>query len=62
MSQNEFWKRNNTEYNPTKIAEILKTFRSADLADPDLSRRWIEFAKTFSQVKLLPTDIEQMSF
>jgi hypothetical protein len=61
MSQSNFWKREEVPFN-NNIYSILKNFRSSDLGDPELSRRWIEFAKDFSQMSLSPNDIEQMNF
>jgi hypothetical protein len=62
MTQSNFWKREETPFNSTHIYSCLKNFRSSDLGDPELSRRWIEFAKEFSKMSLSPSDIEQMSF
>lgn len=62
MSQSAFWQRENVKYTSASVAETLRSFRASDLADPELSRRWIEFAKGFSRMALTAADIEQMSF
>lgn len=62
MTQSSFWKREETHFSSAHIYSVLKNFRSSDLGDPELSRRWIEFAKEFSKINLSPSDIEQMSF
>lgn len=62
MSNSNFWRREETPFNSSSVYAVLKNFRSSDLGDPELSRRWFEFAKDFSQMSLSPSDIEQMSF
>ena len=57
MSTSQFWQRQSSSYYSVEVAEALRSFRHADLADPINSRRWIEFGKYFSQMTITPSDI-----
>ena len=62
MSRSGFWQRSQVSYNPNDIANMLRSFRREDLADPHSAWRWVEFAKQFSQMDLTPRDVEEMGF
>ena len=57
MSTSQFWQRQSSSYYSAEVAEALRSFRHADLADPISGRRWIEFGKYFSQMTITPSDI-----
>ena len=41
MSKSGFWQKSQLNYNSNDIANILRSFRREDLADPNSAWRWI---------------------
>jgi predicted ATP-dependent Lon-type protease len=62
MSKSTYWQRSHVAFDPQWVADALRHFRREDLADPVSARRWVEFAKNFSQMDLTASDVEQLGF
>ena len=56
------WQTNQKPYNRNIVEGKIKGFHKNSFADPNEKNKWTQFAKSFSEMKINDTDVEEMSF